>query len=115
MNSFVESLNANVKEEACNLIKATNLVMFLWWLRKKKITKSSDVGREIIEQVLSAFCDTRTEIIGVIYPGMIDDQLKHLLYHEAKVHNKRLVIMDNEFMIKLFDYYIEKHGIMISN
>ena len=82
---------------------------------KKKITKSSDVGREIIEQVLSAFCDTRTEIIGVIYPGMIDDQLKHLLYHEAKVHNKRLVIMDNEFMIKLFDYYIEKHGIMISN
>ena len=37
---------------------------------------------------------------------MIDDQLKYLLFHEAKVHNKKLVILDKEFMIQLLDKYL---------
>lgn len=73
-----------------------------------KITKSSDLGREIIQQVLSAFHDNRTDIIGVIYPNLIDDQLKYFLYHYAKLSNKRLVILDGDFMLKLLDWYIEK-------
>ncbi len=56
----------------------------------------SPIGREIIQQVIDAFNDNRAEIIGVIYPDMIDDQLKYLLFHEAKVHNKKLVILDKE-------------------
>ncbi len=59
-----------------------------------KITKSSDLGREIIQQTLSAFHDDRVDIIGVIYPNLIDDQLKYFLYHYAKLSNRRLVILD---------------------
>lgn len=80
---------------------------------KDKITKASQTGREIIEQVISAFVDDRAEIIGVIYPGIIDNQLKQMLYNEAKVHNKSLVIMDNDFMIKMLDYYLEENSIVI--
>lgn len=74
--------------------------------RTPKITKASNTGREIIQQVIDAFNDNRAEIIGVIYPDMIDDQLKYLLFHEAKVHNKKLVILDKDFIIKLLDKYL---------
>lgn len=79
--------------------------------KNKKITKSSDLGREIIQQVIDAFHDARAEIIGVIYPDIIDDQLKYLLYHQAKLNNKRLVILDADFMIKLLDKYLVDHNI----
>jgi hypothetical protein len=75
--------------------------------QNRKITKSSKLGREIIQQVLDAFTDQRAEIIGVIYPYLLDDQLKHFLYYHAKVNNKRIVILDYEFMCKLLDKYIE--------
>lgn len=74
--------------------------------RNSKITKSSATGREIIQQIIDAFNDNRAELIGVIYPDMIDDQLKHLLFHEAKVHNKKIVILDKDFMIHLLDKYL---------
>lgn len=74
-----------------------------------KVTKSSDLGREIIQQTLSAFHDNRAEIVGIIYPHLVDDQLKHFLYHYAKLSNKRLVILDREFMLKLLDQYIEEN------
>lgn len=79
--------------------------------KSKKITKSSELGREIIQQVIDAFHDARAEIIGVIYPDIIDDQLKYLLYHQAKLNNKRLVILDEDFMIKLLDKYLADHDI----
>lgn len=48
-------------------------------LRASKITKASDVGREIIQQVIDAFNDKRAELVGVIYPDIIDDQLEELI------------------------------------
>ena len=75
-------------------------------LHTLKITKASNTGREIIQQVIDAFNDNRAEIIGVIYPDMIDDQLKYLLFHEAKIHNKKFVILDKEFMLHLLDKYL---------
>ncbi|MBE6883643.1 MAG: hypothetical protein E7487_03460 [Ruminococcaceae bacterium] len=75
----------------------------------KKITKASDIGREIIQQSLDAFDNCRADIVGIIYPYILDDNLKHLLYHHAKLSNKRLVILDYEFMAKLLDKYIEDH------
>lgn len=76
-----------------------------------KITKSSQLGREIIQQTLDALNDLRAEVIGTIYPGLLDDQLKYLLYHEAKLHNKHFVILDEDFMINLLDKYLEEKGI----
>ena len=76
-----------------------------------KITRSSDLGREIIQQVLSAFHDDRADIVGVIYPNLLDDQLKYFLYHYAKLSNRRLVILDREFMLKLLDKYIGDNGL----
>jgi len=78
-----------------------------------KITKSSKLGREIIQQVIDAFTDSRAEIIGVIYPDIIDSQLTYLLYNEAKVHNKKIVILDKDFMVKLLDSYVEGHDLQI--
>ena len=76
-----------------------------------KITKSSDLGREIIQQTLSAFHDDRVDIIGVIYTDLIDDQLKYFHYHYAKQSKRRLVILDRDFMLKLLDWYIERKGL----
>lgn len=81
--------------------------------KNPKVTKSSQVGREIIQQVIDAFNENRAEVIGVIYPELISDQLKHLLYHEAKTHNKKLVILDYDFMLRLLDKYIEDKCILI--
>ena len=80
---------------------------------KTKITKASAIGREVIQQVIDSFNDSRAEITGLIYSGIIDDQLKQLLYNEAKIHNKRFVVMDNEFMVKLLDNYICKHKLFL--
>ena len=71
--------------------------------KNKKITLSSDIGREIIQQALTAFYDARVDIVGVIYPDLIDDQLKYFLCHYAKLSNKRFVLLDRDFMIKLLD------------
>ena len=81
--------------------------------KNRKITKSSTLGREIIQQVLDAFTDQRTEIVGVIYPYLLDEQLKHFLYYHAKVNNKRIVILDYEFMLKLLDKYVEDHNLRL--
>lgn len=42
--------------------------------------------------------DFLTEIVGVIYPYLLDDQLKYSLYHHAKVNNKRIVILAELFL-----------------
>ncbi len=80
-------------------------------VKQQKITKSSSLGREIIQQVIDMFTDSKAEIIGVIYPYLLDDQLKYLLYHQAKMNNKRIVILDYEFMSKLLDKYIEENNL----
>ena len=81
--------------------------------KNQKITKSSQLGREIIQQVLDTFTDQRAEIVGVIYPYLLDEQLKHFLYYHAKVNNKRIVILDYEFMLKLLDKFIEDHDLKL--
>lgn len=81
--------------------------------KDRKVTKASKLGREIIQQVLDAFTDQRTEIVGVIYPYLLDNQLKYFLYHHAKVNNKRIVILDYEFMLKLLDKYVEDHNLRL--
>lgn len=79
--------------------------------KSSKITKASKTGREIIQQVIDALNDSRAELIGVVYPDLLDDQLKYLLLHEAKIRNKKLVVLDKEFMTKLLDKYLTDHGL----
>lgn len=81
--------------------------------RNSKITKSSQVGREIIQQVIDAFNENRAEVVGVIYPEIISDQLKHFLYHQAKIQNKKLVILDHDFMLRLLDKFVDEKNISI--
>lgn len=81
--------------------------------KNRKVTKASPLGREIIQQVLDMFIDHKVEITGVVYPYLLDDQLKHFLYHHAKMNNKRIVILDYEFMSKLLDKYIEDKNLTI--
>lgn len=71
-----------------------------------KITKSSSKSREMIQQTIDFLNDNRADIIGIIYPHLLDDQLKNLLYTEAILRNKKIVILDHDFMIKLIDYYL---------
>lgn len=73
-----------------------------------KITKGSSKSREMIQQTIDFLNDSRADIIGIIYPHIIDNQLKNLLYTEAILRNKKMVILDHDFMIKLMDYYLNK-------
>lgn len=81
--------------------------------KNQKITKSSLLGREIIQQALDMFSDSKAEIVGVIYPYLIDDQLKFFLYHQAKMNNKRIVILDYDFMVKLLDKYVADNNLLV--
>lgn len=66
-----------------------------------KVTRSSTVGREITDQVVKGLMDVRTDIIGVIIPAMLDDQLTETLLALAKRFNKKLVFLDADFMYRL--------------
>lgn len=100
------------------LINHKNMNMTFLGIAKSghtKVTKSSKIGREIIQQALDAMDDSRAEIIGIIYPDLLDDQLKYRLYHQAKLTNKRVVILDNEFMISLLDSFLVENNITIKS
>ena len=66
-----------------------------------KITRSSAVGREILDQVLKGMMDQRTDVIAVIAPAVFDDQLKETLNTLGKRFGKRLVFLDADFMYRL--------------
>lgn len=66
-----------------------------------KITRSGNVGREIIDQVLKGCMDNRTEMIAVIAPALFDDQLKETLQLLGKKFNKKLLFLDADFMYRL--------------
>ena len=66
-----------------------------------KITRSSPVGREILDQVLKGIMDQRTDIIAVIAPAVFDDQLKETLNTLGKRFNRKIVFLDADYMYRL--------------
>lgn len=70
-----------------------------------KITRSSTVGREITDQVIKGLLDNRTDIIAVIVPALLDDQLIETLLTLARRFNKKLLFLDSDFMYRLEYYY----------
>ena len=70
-----------------------------------KITRSSTVGREITDQVIKGLVDNRTDIISVIVPALLDDQLIETLLTLARRFNKKLLFLDSDFMYRLEYYY----------
>ena len=66
-----------------------------------KITRSSTVGREILDQSLKGMMDQRTDLIAVIAPAIFDDQLKETLNTLGRRFGKRLVFLDSDFMYRL--------------
>ena len=71
----------------------------------KKVTRSSPVGREITDQVVKGIMDIRTEVIAVIVPATIDEQLVETLSTLAKRFNKKIVFLDADFMCRLETHY----------
>ncbi len=101
--SMIVTLNSH-KYVLCGMAKS------LGTDKTSKITKSSAKGREIIQQVIDGFHDAKADIIAVIYPHLLDDNLKYLLCHEAKLNNKFFLLLDRDFMIKLLDKYLDENG-----
>lgn len=66
-----------------------------------KITRSSPVGREILDQVLKGIMDQRTDIVAVIAPAVFDDQLKETLNTLGKRFNRKIVFLDADYMYRL--------------
>ena len=69
--------------------------------KEENITVSSTPGREIIQQVVTMTHDTRADIIAVICPTRLHPQLEAELEHIARHMNKKIVLLQDEFMIKL--------------
>jgi len=67
----------------------------------KKITRSSKEGREILDQAIRGFMDTRVDIVAIIAPALFDDQLSETICTLAKHMKKRVVFMDSDFMRRL--------------
>lgn len=69
--------------------------------RTTKITRSSAVGREILDQALKGIMDQRTDIIAIIAPAAFDDQLKETLNTLGKRFGRKIVFLDADFMYRL--------------
>ena len=65
-----------------------------------KITRSKKSGLEIINQVVKAIQDNKTEIIAVIAPTLFDDQLMQTLLDLAKRFDKKIIFWDQDFMFR---------------
>lgn len=72
----------------------------------KKITRSSQTGREILDQALKALMDVRTEIICVIAPTTFDNQLVETLTTLSRHFNKKILFWDFDFMARLLTVFI---------
>lgn len=66
-----------------------------------KITRSSNTGREILDQTLKGMLDHRTDIIAIIAPAVFDDQLKETLNALGKRFCRKIVFLDADFMYRL--------------
>ena len=77
----------------------------------ERLTSSSKVGREIIQQFLKGVVDSRVEVLGPICPAKFDDQLLQDLKLLARVLNKKFFCWDDMKMVQLLDYYLESKGL----
>lgn len=66
------------------------------------LTISSDASREMLQQVLTASHDARIGVIAVICPMRFQDQLVEELRYLAKLTQKPIVILDDEFMVRQY-------------
>lgn len=69
------------------------------------LTHASKEGREMIQQILSATQDKRIEVIGAVCPARFDTQLEKDLEYIAKCTQSKIVILDDNFMIRQLKYY----------
>lgn len=72
------------------------------------LTHASKAGREMIQQILSSTQDKRIELIGAICPARFDTQLEKDLEYIAKCTRSKIVILDDQFMIKQLKHYENK-------
>ena len=62
----------------------------------------------MIQQILSSTQDKRIELIGAICPARFDTQLEKDLEYIAKCTRSKIVILDDQFMIKQLKHYENK-------
>lgn len=68
------------------------------------LSVSTKEAREMLQQVLTMTHDRRAEIIAPICPMRFHPQLSAELEYIAKLTGKKLVILDDEFMVRLLKY-----------
>lgn len=73
--------------------------------KQDTLTLSSHPAREMIQQVITMSHDDRADIIAVICPMRFHPQLVAEISYLAKITNKKMIYMDDEFMIRLLKYY----------
>jgi hypothetical protein len=68
--------------------------------RSKSITPGSDEGRGLVTQTAMACVDGRTDVVIVVLPAPLDDQLRSLLLELCRHKGRKLVILGEEFIAK---------------
>ena len=81
---------------------------------KDSLNVSENAAREMLQQVLSATHDARIGAIAAICPMRFHDQLKEELRYIAKLTGKKVIILDDLFMVKTYRAYQtalrDRHG-----
>lgn len=72
---------------------------------KDSLNLSENAAREMLQQVLSATHDGRVGAIAAICPMRFHDQLKEELRYIAKLTGKKVIIMDDLFMVNVYREY----------
>lgn len=80
----------------------------VYTIAKSKIGETLSVNtkeaREMLQQVLTMTYDGRAEIIAPICPMRFHPQLASELEYIAKLTGRKMVIFDDEFMVRLLKY-----------
>ena|GEM_PF-834968 len=75
---------------------------------KKTLTRSSAVGREITQQILTATHDNRIDLIAIISPDRFQDQLTEEFRYIARLTGKPMVILDDRYMIRQYKAFCKQ-------
>jgi hypothetical protein len=68
--------------------------------QSKSLTPGSDEGRGLVTQTALACMDARTDVVVVVVPAPLDDQLSSLLLELCRQRGRKLVVLGEEFVAK---------------
>ena len=81
----------------------------------KQITHRDKIGQDIVSQVATYRHEGTMDVIGVCLARKLDDRFKAILRVDAKRCGKKLLIMDDDDLVRIVHNAMHKHGMRLQD